>query len=163
RGRQASGHRGRGDGTRGASAGGAAHDRDADLRRRRCYPAQGRWPRRGDSRPAGATTAPRRPIAWRGDMAHWLIKSEPSAYSWDQLVKEKHTSWTGVRNFQASANLKAMKAGDRCFFYHSGEGKEIVGVAEVVKTAYSDPTDKEGKAVAVDVKAVEPVKHAVTL
>ena len=96
-------------------------------------------------------------------MAHWLIKSEPSTYAWDQLVKDKRTSWTGVRNFQAAANLKAMKAGDRCFFYHSGEGKEIVGIAEVVKTAYPDPTDKEGKAVAVDVKAVEPVKQPVTL
>jgi predicted RNA-binding protein with PUA-like domain len=96
-------------------------------------------------------------------MAHWLLKSEPSSYSWDQLVKEKRTAWTGVRNFQASANLKAMKAGDRCFFYHSGEGKEIVGIAEVVKTAYPDPTDKEAKSVAVDVKAVEPVKKPVTL
>ena len=95
-------------------------------------------------------------------MAHWLLKSEPSSYSWDQLVKEKHTSWTGVRNPQAQANLKAMKAGDLCFFYHSGEGKEIVGIAEVVKTAYPDPTDKDGKAVTVDVKAVEPVKQPVT-
>ncbi len=96
-------------------------------------------------------------------MAHWLIKSEPSAYSWDQLVKDKRTSWTGVRNPQASANLKAMKAGDQCFFYHSGEGKEIVGIAEVVKAAYPDPTDKTGKAVTVDVKAVGPVKQPVTL
>ena len=86
-------------------------------------------------------------------MAHWLLKSEPSAYSWDQLVKEKRTSWTGVRNFQAAINLKAMKVGDRCFFYHSGEGKDIVGIAEVVKAAYPDPTDKDGKAVAVDIKA----------
>src|SRR5580704_16063491 len=89
-------------------------------------------------------------------MAHWLLKSEPSSYSWDQLVKEKRTSWTGVRNFQAAINLKAMKMGDRCFFYHSGEGKEIVGIAEIVKTAYPDPTDK-------DVKAVQPVKQPVTL
>ena len=96
-------------------------------------------------------------------MAHWLIKSEPAAYSWSQLVKEKRTSWTGVRNPQASINLKAMKVGDRCFFYHSGEGKEIVGIAEVVKTAYPDATDKEGKAITVDVKAVEPVKTPVTL
>jgi predicted RNA-binding protein with PUA-like domain len=96
-------------------------------------------------------------------MAYWLIKSEPSSYSWSQLVKEKKTSWTGVRNPQASANLKAMKAGDRCFFYHSGEGKEIVGVAEVVKAAYPDPTDKSGKAVTVDVKPVEAVKQPVTL
>ena len=96
-------------------------------------------------------------------MAYWLIKSEPSAYSWDQLVKDKKTSWTGVRNFQAQINLKAMKVGDRAFFYHSGEGKEIVGIAEVVKTAYPDPTDKEGKSVTVDFKPVEPVKKPVTL
>ena len=96
-------------------------------------------------------------------MAYWLIKSEPSAYSWDQLVKDKKTSWTGVRNFQAQINLKAMKTGDRAFFYHSGEGKEIVGIAEVVKTAYPDSTDKEGKSVTVDFKAAEPVKKKVTL
>ena len=96
-------------------------------------------------------------------MAYWLIKSEPSAYSWDQLVKDKKTSWTGVRNFQAQINLKAMKTGDRAFFYHSGEGKEIVGIAEVVKTAYPDATDKEGKSVTVDFKAIEPVKKKVTL
>jgi predicted RNA-binding protein with PUA-like domain len=96
-------------------------------------------------------------------MAHWLLKSEPSAYSWDQLVKEKRTSWTGVRNPQAALNLKAMKAGDLCFFYHSNEGKEIVGIAKVLKTAYPDPTDKAGKAVAVEVAAVEPVKQPVTL
>jgi len=96
-------------------------------------------------------------------MAHWLIKSEPSAYSWDQLVKEKRTSWTGVRNPTAAINLRAMKADDLCFFYHSNEGKEIVGIAKVVKAAYPDPTDKAGKAVAVDVAAVEPVKQAVTL
>ena len=96
-------------------------------------------------------------------MAYWLIKSEPSAYSWDQLVKDKKTSWTGVRNFQAQINLKAMKVGDRAFFYHSGEGKEIVGIAEVVKTAYPDATDKEGKSITVDFKAVEPVKKKVTL
>ncbi len=96
-------------------------------------------------------------------MAYWLIKSEPSAYSWDQLVKDKRTSWTGVRNAQATINLKAMKPGDRCFFYHSNEGKEIVGIAEVVKAAYPDPTDKAGKAVTVDVAAVGPVKQTVTL
>ena len=96
-------------------------------------------------------------------MAHWLIKSEPTVYSWDQFVKEKRTSWTGVRNAQATINLKAMKSGDLCFFYHSNEGKEIVGIAKVVKTAYPDPTDKAGKAVTVDVAPVEPVKPPVTL
>src|SRR5262245_65128381 len=96
-------------------------------------------------------------------MAYWLIKSEPSAYSWDQLVKDKKTSWTGVRNFQAQINLKAMKAGDRAFFYHSGEGKEIVGIAEVVQTAYPDSTDKEGKSVTVGFKALEVVKTTVQI
>ena len=96
-------------------------------------------------------------------MAYWLLKSEPSAYSWDQLVKDKRTNWSGVRNFQAAANLKAMKKGDRAFFYHSGEGKVIVGVAEIVKEAYPDPTDTEGKFVQVDVVPVEPVKTPVNL
>jgi predicted RNA-binding protein with PUA-like domain len=96
-------------------------------------------------------------------MAHWLIKSEPSVYSWDQFVKDKKTSWTGVRNAQAAINLKAMKAGDLCFFYHSNDGKEIVGIAKVTKTAYPDPTDKAGKAVTVDVAPVEPLKKPVTL
>jgi len=96
-------------------------------------------------------------------MAHWLIKSEPTVYSWDQFAKEKRTSWTGVRNAQAAINLKAMKSGDLCFFYHSNEGKEIVGIAKVVKTAYPDPTDKAGKAVTVDVTPVEPLKTPVTL
>jgi predicted RNA-binding protein with PUA-like domain len=96
-------------------------------------------------------------------MAHWLIKSEPTVYSWDQFVKEKRTSWTGVRNAQAAINLKAMKSGDLCFFYHSNEGKEIVGIAKVVKTAYPDPTDKAGKAVTVDVAPVGPVSPPVTL
>jgi predicted RNA-binding protein with PUA-like domain len=96
-------------------------------------------------------------------MAYWLIKSEPSAYAWSQLVADKRTSWTGVRNAQAAINLKAMKPGDRCFFYHSNEGKEIVGIAEIAKAAYPDPTDKAGKAVTVDVAPVGPVKQPVTL
>ena len=96
-------------------------------------------------------------------MAHWLIKSEPSAYAWDQLVKDKRTSWTGVRNPQASLNLKAMKPGDLCFFYHSNEGKEIVGIAEIIKEAYPDPTDKTGKFVCVDIKADKPLKTPVTM
>ena len=96
-------------------------------------------------------------------MAHWLLKSEPSAYSWAQLVKDKRTAWTGVRNATAAINLRAMKVGDRGFFYHSNEGKEIVGIVEIVKTAYPDPTDKAGKAVAVDIKPVEPVRQPVTL
>ena len=96
-------------------------------------------------------------------MAHWLIKSEPDTWSWDQHVKKGVDAWTGVRNHQAKAHLKAMKKGDRVFFYHSGEGKEIVGVSEVVKEAYPDATDKTGAFVCVDVKAVAPVKTPVTL
>ena len=96
-------------------------------------------------------------------MAYWLLKSEPSSYSWDQLLKDKRTNWSGVRNFQAAANLKAMRKGDRAFFYHSGEGKEIVGIADVIKEAYPDPTDKTGKFVCVDIKADKPLKTPVTM
>jgi predicted RNA-binding protein with PUA-like domain len=96
-------------------------------------------------------------------MQHWLLKSEPSTYSWDQLVKDGRTNWSGVRNFTAARNLKTMKTGDRAFFYHSGDGPAIVGVAEIVKEAYPDPSDKEGRFVMVDVKALMPVKTPVTL
>lgn len=96
-------------------------------------------------------------------MSCWLIKSEPSVYSWSQLVKEKRTHWNGVRNHQAAANLKAMQKGDQAFFYHSNEGKEIVGVAEIIKTAYLDPTDETGKFVMVDIAPVKALKRSVTL
>jgi len=96
-------------------------------------------------------------------MAYWLVKSEPSTYSWDQLVKEGRTFWSGVRNFQASNNLKAMKNGDRTFFYHSGEDKAVVGIAEVVKEYYPDHTDATGKFGMVDVKAVSALRTPVTL
>lgn len=78
-------------------------------------------------------------------MAYWLIKSEPSVYPWTQLQKEQQTVWSGVRNFEARNNLRAMKVGDSCLFYHSNEGKEIVGVAKVVRAAYPDPTGEEGE------------------
>jgi len=98
-------------------------------------------------------------------MAYWLVKSEPDAWSWEQQVKRgaKGEVWSGVRNFQARANLKAMKKGERAFFYHSNEGKEIVGVVEVIKESYPDPTDETGKWIVVDFKAVEPFKRPVTL
>ena len=88
-------------------------------------------------------------------MAYWLVKSEPSVWSWDMQVAKgaKGEAWTGVRNFTARQNLVAMKKGDRAFFYHSNEGKEIVGIAEIIKEAYADPTDKTGKFVCVDIKA----------
>jgi predicted RNA-binding protein with PUA-like domain len=93
-------------------------------------------------------------------MAHFLVKSEPVKYPWSQLVKDKRTHWDGVRNHQAAINLKAMKVGDQGFFYHSNEGLEIVGICEVAKTAYPDPSDATGRFVMVDLK---PVKHPVTL
>jgi predicted RNA-binding protein with PUA-like domain len=86
--------------------------------------------------------------------AHWLIKSEPSAYSFGQLVADGRTAWTGVRNFEARNNLRAMKKGDLCLYYHSNEGKAVVGVARVVREAYQDPTTKDDWS-AVD---VEPVR-----
>lgn len=96
-------------------------------------------------------------------MAYWLLKSEPSAYSWDRLVKEGRTSWTGVRNHQAANNLKAMKRGDRGFFYHSNEGLAIVGVVEIVREAYPDPGDASGRFVTVDVAPLVAAKTPVTL
>jgi predicted RNA-binding protein with PUA-like domain len=96
-------------------------------------------------------------------MAYWLLKSEPNAYSWDKLVADGRTNWDGVRNAQALNNLRAMKVGDRVFFYHSNEGKDIVGVAEIVRSFYPDPNDKSGKLGMVDVKPVTPAAKPVTL
>ncbi len=96
-------------------------------------------------------------------MAYWLVKSEPSSYSWDQMVKDGRTFWSGVRNYQAAGNLKAMRTGDRAFFYHSGDDKAVVAIVEVVKEYYPDHTDESGKFGMVDVKAVAAVKTPVTL
>jgi predicted RNA-binding protein with PUA-like domain len=96
-------------------------------------------------------------------MAHWLIKSEPTKYSWDKFVEEKQTFWDGVRNYTARNNLKAMKKGDEVFFYHSNEGLEIVGIAKVVKEAYQDPTTDDPNWVVVDLKPVKKLKKPVTL
>ena len=96
-------------------------------------------------------------------MNHWLMKSEPSAYSYEQLVKDGRTNWSGVRNYTAAINLKAMKKGDRAFFYHSNEGLAIVGICEITKEAYPDPSDETGRFVQVDVKPIEPLKTPVTL
>ena len=96
-------------------------------------------------------------------MNYWLTKSEPESYSWAQFVKEGVTAWTGVRNFQARNNLRAMKQGDLVLFYHSGEAKQVVGVARVGKTAYPDPTATEGDWSAVDLVPVKPLAAPVTL
>jgi predicted RNA-binding protein with PUA-like domain len=98
-------------------------------------------------------------------MATWLLKTEPETFSWDMQVKRgaKGEPWTGVRNFTARRYLKEMKKGDRAFFYHTGDEKQIVGIAEVIREAYKDPTDADGKFLAVDVIAVEPLPKPVTL
>ncbi len=96
-------------------------------------------------------------------MAYWLLKSEPFKYSWDRMVADGRTHWDGVRNYQASNNLKAMEVGDRAFFYHSNEGLEIVGIVEIVRTYYPDPSDESGRFGMVDVAPVMPVKTPVTL
>ena len=96
-------------------------------------------------------------------MNYWLVKSEPEAYSWTQLVKDGKTAWTGVRNFAARNNLRGMKKGDHVFFYHSVSDKQVVGLARVVKEAYPDPTAEEGDWSCVDLEPVKPLKTAVTL
>jgi len=96
-------------------------------------------------------------------MNYWLVKSEPEAYAWSQLVQERRTAWTGVRNFQARNNLRAMRKGDRVFFYHSVTEKKVVGVASVVREAYPDPTAAEGDWAGVDLKAERPLAQAVSL
>ncbi len=96
-------------------------------------------------------------------MAYWLVKSEPDAFSWDQQVANGVEPWTGVRSHQAKNNLIAMRTGDRAFFYHSNIGKEIVGIVEVVREAYPDPGAEAGPWVCVDMKAVAPMPHPITL
>jgi predicted RNA-binding protein with PUA-like domain len=96
-------------------------------------------------------------------MQYWLVKSEPFKYSWEQLVKDKVTDWTGVRNYAARNNLKAMKKGDLVFFYHSNEGLDIVGIAKVLKEHYQDPTTKEEAWVAVDLGPHKVFKKPVSL
>ena len=96
-------------------------------------------------------------------MNYWMVKQEPEAYSFDDLVKDGKTDWTGVRNFQARNNLRAMRKGDAVFFYHSVVGKEIVGIAKVAREAYPDPTAKEGDWSAVDIAPEKPLPKPVTL
>lgn len=96
-------------------------------------------------------------------MAHFLLKSEPFKYSWDDLVRDGRTHWNGVRNHQAAANLRAMQKGDEAFFYHSNEGLAIVGICEIAKIWYLDPSDATGKFGMVDVRPKRPVPRPVTL
>jgi len=98
-------------------------------------------------------------------MAHWLLKTEPETFSWDDQLKRgaKGEPWSGVRNFTARRHLTEMKKGDHAFFYHTGDEKQVVGVVEVIREAYPDPTDSKGVFKAVDVKAVKPFPEPVTL
>jgi len=96
-------------------------------------------------------------------MNYWLIKSEPFKYSFDQFMVDKKTFWDGVRNYQARNNLREMKKGDLLLFYHSNEGKEVVGIAKIVKEAYQDPTTDDANWVVVDVAPVKKLKNPVTL
>jgi len=96
-------------------------------------------------------------------MAYWLLKSEPFKYAWSQLLADGRTHWDGVRNYQAANNLRSMKRQDRAFFYHSNEGLEIVGIAEIIREAYPDPSDASGKFVMVDIAPIGPVTRPVTL
>ena len=96
-------------------------------------------------------------------MAHWLVKSEPDKYAWDDLLRDGRTIWDGVRNHTAAINLRAMKLGDTAFFYHSNEGKEIVGIARIVREHFIDPKDATGRFPAVEVVPVEALKRPVTL
>jgi predicted RNA-binding protein with PUA-like domain len=94
---------------------------------------------------------------------HWMVKSEPASYSWEQFTKDGHAAWTGVRNFQARNNLRAMKTGDVVLFYHSVTGKEVVGIAKVAREAYPDPTADEPGWDCVDLVPAKPLKKSVTL
>jgi predicted RNA-binding protein with PUA-like domain len=96
-------------------------------------------------------------------MNHWLVKSEPSVYSWDQFVADKSTSWDGVRNYAARLNLRAMKKGDKVLFYHSNEGMEIVGIAKVIKEVYPDPTTEDERWVSVGLAPEKKLKKPVTI
>jgi predicted RNA-binding protein with PUA-like domain len=96
-------------------------------------------------------------------MSYWLVKSEPAAYSWQQLEKDKQTQWTGVRNYAARLHLRSMKKGDDVLFYHSNEGLDIVGISKVAKEAYQDPTTDDDRWVAVDLKAHKKLKKPVSL
>jgi predicted RNA-binding protein with PUA-like domain len=96
-------------------------------------------------------------------MNYWLVKSEPSTYGWDKFVKDKKTTWDGVRNYAARTHLRAMKKGDEVFFYHSNEGMEIVGIAKVDKEAYQDPTTEDTNWVSVDLKPYKKLKKPVSL
>jgi predicted RNA-binding protein with PUA-like domain len=109
-----------------------------------------------------ASTPPASPKSKQASQ-YWLVKQEPEGYSWDDLVRDRGTEWTGVRNFQARNNLRQMKVGDGVLFYHSGEQKAVVGIAQVAKAPYPDATADDGEWVAVDIRLVKPLREPVPL
>lgn len=111
------------------------------------------------STPPKAPPPPRR----EGQPSYWLLKSEPAKYSWSDLVRDGRAVWDGVRNPQAAIYLKAMRVGDLAFIYHSNQGLAVVGVAEITREAYPDPSDPTGRAVALDIRPLEPLRRAVSL
>jgi predicted RNA-binding protein with PUA-like domain len=116
--------------------------------------------KKGSKKPALAKSTAKKTT---GASGLWLVKQEPETYSWDDFVRDGRTDWTGVRNFQARNNMRQMKVGDRVLFYHSGTGKCVVGIAEVAKAAYPDPTADDPQWVAVDLKPVKPLNEPVPL
>lgn len=116
--------------------------------------------KKGSKKSASTKSTAKKPT---GPSGLWLVKQEPETYSWDDFVRDGRTDWTGVRNFQARNNLRQMKTGDRVLFYHSGTGKCVVGIAEVAKAAYPDPTADDPQWVAVDLKPVKPLNEPVPL
>src|SRR5712671_5579272 len=115
-------------------------------------------------KPIGSKSSSKKPAAKKpSPSGFWLVKQEPETYSWDDLVRDGRTDWTGVRNFQARNNLRQMKVGDRVLFYHSGSGKCVIAIAEVAKAAYPDPTADDPQWVAVDLKPLKPLNEAVPL
>jgi predicted RNA-binding protein with PUA-like domain len=115
-------------------------------------------------KPVARKSSSKRPVVKKASSSGlWLVKQEPETYSWDDLVRDGRTDWTGVRNFQARNNLRQMQAGDRVLFYHSGTGKCVVGIAEVAKAAYPDPTADDPQWIAVDIKPVKPLNEPVPL
>src|SRR3977135_2740646 len=115
-------------------------------------------------KPSPKKSAPKKSTATKSETSGlWLVKQEPETYSWDDFVRDGRTDWTGVRNFQARNNLRQMKPGDRVLFYHSGTGKCVVGIAEVAKAAYPDPSADDPQWVAVDIKPVKALSEPVPL
>jgi predicted RNA-binding protein with PUA-like domain/alkylated DNA nucleotide flippase Atl1 len=134
-----------------------------DLRRYGWEPRRRAAPRKKSAQEVRVAAARSKPKVKSVKRSYWLVKSEPNKYSWDDLNQDGRTYWDGVRNYTARNNLRAMKVGDWAFYYHSNEGKEVVGIAEIVKEAYQDPTTDDERWVVIDLVPVAPLKKPVSL